>query len=586
MKRNISLITFLFSLTVFVSCEDFLGRSPYDQVNSNNVFKDAALAESVVAGAYSNILADYVSESSARINWDAFSSVLDPQTSNASVNYTYLMGTIQPTHSIFTTYWKRFYEGINRANDVINNMHKVPNMSEELKAQRIAECKFLRAYHYYRLNCLWRGVPLYLENLSVDQYTKPRSTEEQIWRQVIKDCTECIECEQIQDKYAATSSDYGRVTRGAAYTLRGKAYLWLKEYDNAEKDFLAVTKLGYALHGDYKSLFTLANEKCGEMIFSAQMEEKAGSGNFFSFIYGNYTTVGYGNSELFANVNFVESYQEKDGKPFDWDNYIPGYNAMSPQARSVYFMRDGLSDSDKALVGANYGADMSKYLDSGNEARVRAAYLNRDPRLEATVITPYATYLGGAGASEMTYTFRFPYVDMESPVCDLRGTQTTQMHYFIRKFVAEGKKHPNNKYNPVDVPIFRYADVLLCLAEAINEQGRHGEAAGYVNQVRQRAGVATLNSNEYTRVTSVEQMRERIISEKKWELAAEEQLYYDELRWGTWKRDKFAEGNGLQHVWGAPLYTYKWGGDAYYKWAIPQSEREKNPSLVKNEGWM
>ena len=73
---------------------------------------------------------------------------------------------------------------------------------------------------------------------------------------------------------------------------------------------------------------------------------------------------------------------------------------------------------------------------------------------------------------------------------------------------------------------------------------------------------------------------------KKWELAAEEQLYYEELRCGTWKRDKFAANNGLQHVWGAPLYTYKWGGDAYYKWAIPQSEREKNPSLQKNEGWM
>ena len=126
----------------------------------------------------------------------------------------------------------------------------------------------------------------------------------------------------------------------------------------------------------------------------------------------------------------------------------------------------------------------------------------------------------------------------------------------------------------------------MCLAEAINEQGRYNEAVGYVNQVRKRAGVAQLNTNDYTRVTSVENMRERIINEKKWELAAEEQLYYDELRWGTWKRDKFAEGNGLQHIWGAPLYTYKWGGDAFYKWAIPQSEREKNPALEKNYGWM
>lgn len=114
MKRYISLIAVLFALSVASSCEGFLGRSPYDEVSSSNVFEDAALAETVVAGAYSNILADYVSESGARINWDAFASVLDPQTSNASLNYTYLMGTIQSSHSIFTTYWKRFYEGINR----------------------------------------------------------------------------------------------------------------------------------------------------------------------------------------------------------------------------------------------------------------------------------------------------------------------------------------------------------------------------------------------------------------------------------------------------------------------------------------
>ena len=40
---------------------------------------------------------------------------------------------------------------------------------------------------------------------------------------------------------------------------------------------------------------------------------------------------------------------------------------------------------------ANLGADMSKYLDTGNEARITAAYANRDPRLQATVIAPYST---------------------------------------------------------------------------------------------------------------------------------------------------------------------------------------------------
>lgn len=103
-------------------------------------------------------------------------------------------------------------------------------MSDALKRQRIAECKFLRAFHYYRLNCLWRGVPVYLENLAPGEYTRARSSEEQVWGVIIDDLNDCIACEELPGKYKSSDSDYGRVTKGAAYTLRGKVYLWLKKW--------------------------------------------------------------------------------------------------------------------------------------------------------------------------------------------------------------------------------------------------------------------------------------------------------------------------------------------------------------------
>ena len=52
---------------------------------------------------------------------------------------------------------------------------------------------------------------------------------------------------------------------------------------------------------------------------------------------------------------------------------------------------------------------------SGNEARLRAAYENRDPRLAAIAITPYSTYDGGASGSVVTYTSRYPYRDWQAP---------------------------------------------------------------------------------------------------------------------------------------------------------------------------
>ena len=550
------------------------------------MFSSALLAESVVSGAYSNIIWDYITTDA--LNFDAFSSVVDPNYDIVDLRYPYLRGTVLSNHSMFTTYWKRFYEGVNRANDVINNIGKVPDMDEGLKAQRIAECKFLRAYHYYRLNCLWQGVPYYDKNLAPDEYVKPRESAETIWDNIIKDLDDCIECETLPTKYASGSPDYGRVTKGAAYALRGKAYLWKQEWKLAEDDFRAVMDCGYSLftNGSYADLFTLANEHCDEMIFSAQMVEQEGNGNVFSRSFGNYCTTGYAYCNLVLNTQFAESFTEKDGKPFDWDNYLPGYNALPPKARSAYFMRNNMTDAEKATV-SEYGADLSLYDPAGNEARVALAYANRDPRLAAIAITPYSTYSGGASGAAVNYTYRFPYRDWASPSLDLNNWTTAYMFYPVRKFVTSGRDCINVLFNPVDIPIIRFADVLLCLAEALNEQGNWQEAVTYVNMVRSRAGVALLNApgNTWTAVSSAGDMRDRIRNEKRWELACESQLYTEELRWGTWKDTKFADGNGLLQVWGDPLYEYIWGGNAYYKWAVPRSEKEKNTNLEQNEHW-
>ena len=50
---------------------------------------------------------------------------------------------------------------------------------------------------------------------------------------------------------------------------------------------------------------------------------------------------------------------------------------MAPEARSVFFLRDGLTQDEISLM-EEYGADMSQYLPSGNEARIKAVYEARD----------------------------------------------------------------------------------------------------------------------------------------------------------------------------------------------------------------
>ncbi|WP_336527051.1 RagB/SusD family nutrient uptake outer membrane protein, partial [Bacteroides acidifaciens] len=415
---------------------------------------------------------------------------------------------------------------------------------------------------------------------------KGRSTEQEIWDAVLADLTACVEEPNLPAKYAASSSDYGRITKAAAYSLRGKTYLWLKQYDKAEDDFRAITKMGYSLFGDYKALFKEANERCDEMIFTIPcIENPSGYGSVFNWAFGNRTTSGSGWNNYLPNPAFIDSYECADGKPFDWDDYLPGYSTMTPRERSVFFLRDNLTDGEIKIMGS-YGADMEQYLPNGNEARIKAAYAGRDPRLAMNVITPYSTYLGGVTGSSVSYTLRWPYrgSDDAEPY-DIRTDTNDKFYYLIRKFVYEGTEHTIMERSPIDIPLIRYADVLLNLAEALTEQGKWEEAIPYVNDVRSRVGVQALNTNDYTTVKGLDDMRQRVRKERYWELAFEEYMFFDELRWGTWKEKKFYEGNGLMEVWGNTTYSYLWGGDYLWKWAIPASEMEKNSNLVQNDGW-
>ena len=565
------------------SCSGFLDRYPYDEVSSKTVYSSARMTEAAVIGVYSNVRYDFVNTDN--ITWDAYSSVLDPNTLINYSDYAMLMGTVRPSAGVFLNRWKRLYETVNRANDVISNIAQVPDMSDGLKSCRLSECKFLRAWSYYQLNCLWRGVPIYLENLAPSQYMKARSSEEDVWEMIVTELGDCIADENFPMKYAKNSADKGRVTKAAAYFLRAKVYMWQKKWSLAEADLRSIGPGGYSLFtGSYADLFKQANEKCDEMVFSLNMTEDAGNGNVYPYMYGNIRTAGGGWNRYFLNTAFCDSYQWADGRPFSFDDVIPGYSSMGAKERSVYFYRDNMTESE-IRERTEYGARMSEYLPVGNEARIKAAYIGRDPRLDATVITPYEAYHGGTPA-DASYTCRYPYRAMDDS--DLKTQFNQYCIYCIQKFVTEGREYMNPSYNPVDVPIFRYADVLLCLAECLVEQGSAGmdEAVVLVNQVRSRAGLAPLNDgNAWNAVGSREDMLKRIRQEKHWELACENQLYFEELRWGNWKEDKYEKAGGLTQMWGDRVYDYKWD-EAYRAWAIPSTECEKNKNLKQNENWL
>ena len=198
---------------------------------------------------------------------------------------------------------------------------------------------------------VYKGVPLYLEPVELEDMVKGRNSETEVWNQVITDLTDAINTSDFPDKYTKGDGDYGRVTKGAAYALRGKVYMWMNEWTKAEADFRKVGDLGFALfQGEYKQLFKEENEQCEEMIFSLQCIGESGYGNNFSFRYGSRGTFGSCWNTYLASTDFVETYEDADGRPFDWDNYIPGFNSMDVAKRAVYFLRDGMTDEEKEQI--------------------------------------------------------------------------------------------------------------------------------------------------------------------------------------------------------------------------------------------
>lgn len=112
--------------------------------------------------------------------------------------------------------------------------------------------------------------------------------------------------------------------------------------------------------------------------------------------------------------------------------------------------------------------------------------------------------------------------------------------YFYRKFVPiedMGGAITNRNHTPINFPIIRFADVLLMLAEAYNEDNQLDKAVAELNKVRKRQSTSmpALNSGPvWLQVSDKEDMFERIMHERAVELVGEGHRFSDLRRWGGW----------------------------------------------------
>lgn len=482
-------------------------------------------------------------------------------------------------------HWQYLYELVHRSNTVIRNVENMP-ISRETIDRVTGEAKFLRAMAYFRmLNC-WGGVPYYDEtcdiNMEFSNLKSPRSSTEEIRGHIIDDLTEAIEKLPVSWEAA----DLGRATKGAAYALRGKVYLFNRQWDEAIADFEEIVynkshNYGYSLHPDYNSLFRLYNgSHSPEMIFSIQSIDGNTAGYALDIVsyFGNKSTMRLiAGNRIVPSVTLVDMYENLDGSPFDWDDMFPGFNDGGAETRKKYLCV--AIDQGSTTVTSTLDCDTTKVMD---------AYRLRDPRLCLNVITPYSNYLGtDAGSSPMDKQFVLADptkggAPMEA-MAFIRNSEGWNS-YFWRKWIPTGNLDGYwGEYNrtPYEFPLIRLGDVILMLAEAYNEAGETDKAVIELNKIRARAGMPELNSGaSWLAVSGKEEMAERIRRERAFELAGEGQRYWDLRRWGLLE----ASVKNATDIFGDLMYTRSYQ-PRHEMWPIPLVEMERNTNLKQNEGW-
>ena len=454
-----------------------------------------------------------------------------------------------------------------------------------VKKRCVAEARVLRAFDYFLLANLWNNPPFIDHVLAGTDlpYNCNKDPEnpmdhKQLIQWVAKECEEAAadldERKGTDDKDGAV-----KVTKGFAWALAGKAYLFAGEYDKAKTALKKVIDSGkYALvPGDrYMDNFHIEGDGNEEKVFEINFEYNAGKGAWAGMIQRS-------------------SWMESNA----W-NWRAGNFVKSPQ--SVYSGIDGWGG-----LGVPQWFGDEFYANDGDSYRFKATLKHID---DAVYKMEYAD--PALNAMSVEEKMKSKEVGINDPVQGLYDNSFwLAFKQIIRKADTDGNKYGDNiRLN--NYVVMRYAEVLLNYAEACLNTGDQSEAKKYINMIQERAGSKTISQTVDMDVLK---------REKSYELWLEGCRWFDVMRWKDAKAIERLKnvGSDCPHVFDklfrAPkaddrkvtwehgteansrFYTvstsaakdagfevgFKEGKHEFFPY--PQTVKDKNPNLEQNPGW-
>lgn len=454
--------------------------------------------------------------------------------------------------------WDNNYRTIRRANIFLANIDVVPLNQKGLKVYWKSEARILRAIAYFELIKRFGGVPLLGDRvLGLDDNIQlPRNSYAECLKYVVDEC-DALKAIARPDNTLAADEDYGRVTQGVALALKARILLYdASPLNNPTND---LTKWASA----------------------AQAAKDVMNLNIFS-LTAAYTSV----FNTRKNSEVILAYQR--GVTFDLEtrNAPVGYTATNASG-------SGYTSPTQELVDAFDMSNGRAISDPASGYNAADPYTGRDPRFYRTIFHNNAKWL-----NRIIQTYDGG-LDRPGSAVNVQ----TRTGYYMRKFLNEtfesASVYSNQTHN---FPIFRYAEILLNYAEAMNEAVDNAvnrtEAFNQLKALRLRAGIAIGSTVGYqhglkTTMTQAE-MREAIRHERRVEMAFEEQRFWDIRRWKIAETVLNGTLHGMQIIKNADgTFSYtqtnalnvSFDASKMYRYPIAASEVNKNRNLTQNPGW-
>lgn len=478
-------------IAAFTACEDFLTVESPDQLTSEKYWRNESDAEKGLAAAYSKLEHFIDPWEFSEVRWpvEAFREDMI-STGNDINNYPNLgeLATFTYTNgnSQINLYWKNIYRGINYANQVIEKAPTI-TMDTEYQAQIMNEAYFLRAYYHMKLLLNWEQIIIrdkYLVTVSSSELGEPLSTREAAWDFIIADL---VKAQKLPA--ALKSEQLGRATAGAANAYLGFAHLTCAYEMPAKKNEHLTAALnafnevkGYSLEKDFMAMFNGKNQNSNESVFELQCTMNSADG-------ANYKTQMHmwlaaselgGWDEILPSKLLVDEYK-KEGETATTGRYD------SRLYHTIFYQCDYFNDESGRVYGYKYD-DIFGYEEVDDDGKPTGNWITYDRPV-----------------------FR------KSLPATLEELSADRVGY--------------------NIPLMRYANVLLMKAEVLNEQGHPELAIPLINDVRDVHGDMPAMTG-----TSQAEVKAQIEHERIIEFPLENYRFYDLRRWGKTQEALTAAG--------------------------------------------